>query len=149
MIRWGRNRGICWVAMMLPGLLLRALIPLGFMPTFGPSLRVQLTLCEGYAPAPSTAMDMSMDMPMDMPMGVPVQHHPGGDPSPGGNRSPVHQDHGACPYGASPTLAALPALADVPVTVQPPAPSPISAPQVVSFEILPRAQSPRGPPVEV
>src|ERR1039458_8263778 len=39
--------------MMLPGLLLRALIPLGFMPTFGPSLRVQLTLCEGYAPAPS------------------------------------------------------------------------------------------------
>jgi hypothetical protein len=39
-------------------LLLRALIPVGFMPMFGPGFGVQLTLCEGYAPVPSTAMDM-------------------------------------------------------------------------------------------
>lgn len=149
MIGWARKRSCCWVAIVLPALLLRALIPLGFMPMFGPGLRVQLTLCEGYAPVPSTAMDMSMDMPMDMPMGVPPQHHPGGAPSPRKGSSPVQQDHRTCPYGASPVLASVPALTILPVTEQRSPEAPTSAPQVAHFEIAPRAQSPRGPPVEV
>jgi hypothetical protein len=70
---------------LLPGLLLRSLIPVGFMPMFGPGLSVGLMLCPAYAPLPvaisspdgrvskkSTAhasMDMSaMDMSMEMPM---------------------------------------------------------------------------------
>ena len=114
---------------MLPGLLLRALIPLGFMPMFGPDFSVQLTLCEGYAPVPSMAMDMSMDMP--------------------GNGTPSHQEHGTCPYGASPTLAALPALTAVSQVVQVAATSLVSSPQVNYFELSPRAQSPRGPPLPV
>lgn len=81
---WGRRRARLWVAFVLPGLLLRAMIPVGFMPMFGPNFGVRITLCEGYAPVPSMPMDMSMDMPMDMPMSVPAQHHsPGDHPSAG------------------------------------------------------------------
>jgi hypothetical protein len=119
------------------------------MPMFGPGLGVQLTLCLGYAPVPSIAMDMSMDMPMDMPMSVPAQHHSGGEPSSGGGGAPSHQDHNTCPYGASPAFAALAAWTAVPASVQISAPSLTSAPQVAHFEIALRAQSPRGPPLEV
>ncbi len=144
MIGWDRKRSRRWVALVLPGLLLRALIPLGFMPMFGPGLSVQLMLCEGYAPVPSTAAEMSMDMPMpmDVPRGVPEQARTGGG-------FPSHQDHSSCPYGASPTLAALPALTYVPISFEPTAQSPIRAPQVGYLEIAPRAQSPRGPPLQV
>jgi len=142
LIGWGRKRSRRWVALVLPGLLLRALIPLGFMPMFGPGLSVQLMLCEGYAPVPSTAAEMPMDMPMDMRAGVPAQARTGGG-------FPSHQDHSSCPYGASPTLAALPALTHVPLSFEPIAPSPIRAPQVAHLEIAPRAQSPRGPPLQV
>jgi hypothetical protein len=123
-------------------LLLRALIPLGFMPMFGPGLSVQLMLCEGYAPVPSAAAEMPADMPMDMPTGITAQARTGGG-------FPSHQDHSSCPYGASPTLAALPAVTHVPVAFEPIAPSPIQAPQVAHLEIAPRAQSPRGPPLQV
>ena len=146
MIEWGRKRSSRWVAFVLPGLLLRALIPLGFMPLFGPGLSVQLMLCEGYAPVPSTAAEMRMDMPMDMPMDVPASA-PAQVRTGGG--FPSHQDHSSCPYGASPTLAALPALAHLPVSIEPIAPSPIRAAQVGHLEIAPRAQSARGPPLQV
>jgi len=134
-----------WLAIVLPGLLLRALIPLGFMPMFGPGLSMQLTLCEGYAPLPSKPMDMSSDTSMDMSMSVPAQHHLG----PEGGGAPSHQDHNSCPYGASSALAALPTLTHAPVTVQVSAPALITSPQVAHFEIAARAQSPRGPPLAV
>ena len=111
---------------MLPGLLLRALIPLGFMPMFGPDFSVRLTLCEGYAPVP-VSMDMSMDMSMKMP-------------------APSHQEHGTCPYGASPTLAALPVLAALSATIQVSARALIPTSQIISSDVSPRAQSQRGPP---
>lgn len=130
--------------MVLPGLLLRALIPLGFMPMFGAGGSVQLTLCEGYAPVASTALSMSMDMPMA------VQHPSVDQTAPrGSDPRSDHQDRSACPYGASPALAALTALPDVPVMVQTLTQPFLSAPQVSHFGIEPRAQSPRGPPVEV
>jgi hypothetical protein len=129
-------------------LLLRALIPVGFMPMFGPNFGVQLTLCDGYAPVPSMPMDMSMDMPMDMPS-LPAQHNSPGDPSSGKDGAPSHQDHSTCPYGASPTFAALAALTAVPAPIQASARPLVSSPQIAHFEIAPRAQSPRGPPHEV
>ena len=140
LIRWGRHRANWWVALVLPGLLLRALIPLGFMPMFGPHFSVRLTLCEGYAPVPSMAMDMSMDMPMAASMDGPALHHPD---APGKG---IPQERVTCPHGASPTLAALPALRAVSLTVQVAATSLLSSPQVTYFGLSPRAQSPRGPP---
>jgi hypothetical protein len=121
------------------------MIPLGFMPMFGPDFSVRLALCEGYAPVPSMAMDMSMDMPMGAATDVPALHHSNAP----ANGVPSHQEHGICPYGASPTLAALPALSAISQTVPVSATSFISSPQVTYFGLSPRAQSPRGPPLEV
>jgi hypothetical protein len=135
------------MALVLPGLLLRALIPVGFMPMFGPNFGVRLTLCEGYAPVPKS-MDMSMDTPMDMPMSPPA-HHAGGEPRSDKSGTPSHQDHSTCPYGASPTLATLAAWTCLPAPVQSSAASLASSPQIAHFDIAPRAQSPRGPPLEV
>jgi hypothetical protein len=139
--------------MVLPGVLLRALIPVGFMPVFGPGHSVTLMLCEGYAPVAPMAVDMPAEMSMDMPMamlmdmsmpmglssGVHGQHgHP-----------PAYQDHHACPYGASPTLAVLTHWADPAFAVEAPSQTPLAAAQISYAEISPRAQSPRGPPQEV
>jgi hypothetical protein len=149
LIRWGRKRANWWVALLLPGLLLRALIPLGFMPAFGPGYSVRFMLCEGYAPVPTMAMDMSMDMPVDMPMSAPAPDQAAGESGSRTLGTHSHQDHSHCPYGASPTLASLVALTAQPAWVQPSVPAPITAPQVAHFEIAPRAQSPRGPPLPV
>jgi hypothetical protein len=124
--------------LLLPALLLRSLIPLGFMPMFGPGLGVQFVLCEGYAPVPGTtpSMSMAMDMPMD-----------GGASAPRVDGStPDHQDHGTCPYGTAPALGGLPALAVALVSDQPVAAPVVAAAQVAYFQISPRAQSSRGPP---
>jgi hypothetical protein len=129
-VRW-------WVALLLPALLLRALIPLGFMPMFGPGYDVRFVVCEGYAPTPGTTSSMSMDMSTDMPRDVPID---------GATGAPAHQDHGTCPYGSAPALGGLPFLAIVLVALQHvPAPAAFTA-QVYYFAISPRAQSPRGPP---
>jgi hypothetical protein len=92
-------------------------------------------------------MDMSMDMPMDTPAVDASQHHRVG-PSPGKFGTFSHRAYGTCPYGASPAFA-LPALMDVPGSVHVSATSLILSPQVAHFETVPRAQSPRGPPLEV
>ncbi len=147
-----RKRAGWWVAIVLPGFLLRSLIPIGFMPMFGPGLHVSLMLCPTYAPVPSSpaqaSMDVAMDMPtgMDMPMamdmpiaaGVPQQDHR------------EQQDHtSACPYGAGPTLATMAVWAAPHLESLGSAEPPDSTPQVTSFAVSPRAQSPRGPPVGV
>ncbi|MGO8855190.1 MAG: hypothetical protein ACLPTF_04745 [Steroidobacteraceae bacterium] len=137
---------------MLPGFLLRSLIPVGFMPMVGPDHSVQLVVCDSYAAVPRSAsptnlsMDMPMDMSMDPAMDMSAHHHPVGAAHPEGG-APVHQDHGTCPYGASPALGALPSVAIVPIVVQQPAEPAVAAAQVAYFEVSPRAQSPRGPPV--
>jgi hypothetical protein len=106
-----------WLAILLPGLLLRSLIPLGFMPMFGPGYGVRLVLCAGYAPVPA-ATAMSADMPM----------------------------HSSCPYGASPAFAALPALTSMSLPMPRSAPPLTLAAQIAHFEPAPRTQSPRAPP---
>ena len=134
LLSWmSRKRMRLWVALLLPALLLRSLIPLGFMPTFGPGYNVQFVVCEGYAPMPGTAPSMSMDPSMDMPMDAATGNAP-------------HQDHGSCTYGSAPALGGLPTLAIVLVAVQHVAQRAFVTAQVEYFEVSPRAQSPRGPP---
>jgi hypothetical protein len=122
---------------LLPGFLLRALIPVGFMPMVGPGYSVQLVVCDSYAPVPWTTMSQDMDMSMDPSMDM--SGHPSGG-------APVHQGHGTCPYGSSPALGALPALAILAVVVQRSAEPAVASSQVAYFAVSPRAQSPRGPP---
>jgi hypothetical protein len=125
-----------WLAVMLPGFLLRAMIPIGFMPMVGPGNSIQLVICEAYAPVPMVSMSAAMQM--DPGMSMPVNS---------GSGVPAHQDHGDCPYGSSPALGALPSvtipIAGVARTVQ----LAMASPQIAHFGVLPRAQSPRGPPV--
>jgi len=159
-----RRSARCWAAVVLPGLLLRALIPVGFMPMFGPGRSVSLMLCPAYAPVPTvpsgvpahtsdhaaagSSMDMSMDMGMDMPMDTPAAS-PAGDthsePTSGGD--PNHQDHSSyCPYRASATLAGIPTLFGVAAAEQTVTRIALPLPQISYFAIAPRAQSARAPP---
>jgi len=130
----------------MPGLLLRALIPVGFMPMFGPGLSAGLMLCPAYAPVPT--MDMSpMDMSMDMPAGTtPAPSHSTAPPPAGGMPSGDYQQHSLCPYAKSATLAPLPAALSLAVAERSATALLLLAPQITWFQIPARAQSPRAPP---
>src|ERR1700733_12535303 len=145
--RFGRKRLRFCVAVLLPGLLLRLLTPVGFMPMFGPGFSVQIVLCEGYAPVPGapSSMAMSMGMPMDPSMDMSV-HPPANDGAKPGSVSPDHQSHNPCLYGSIPSLGVLPAVTVPPGLNERPAELRIPTAQVDTFELLARAQSPRGPP---
>ena len=119
----------------------------------GPGHRVELILCEGYAPAPAPAPSMMMSLPMDMSDAMVVdprmdmsQAHrtQGSAPMPAG--APAHQDHGSCPYGASSALAAPPAVAIPAIVEQRASELAATSAQVGYFDVLLRAQSARGPP---
>jgi hypothetical protein len=144
-----------WVAIVLPGFLLRALIPIGFMPMFGPGLHLSLMLCQGYAPLPPSPVPMTMaiDMPMAMPMPMPMAaDQSGGAPhldQPDRHDPQDHQDHSVCPYGAAPALAAMAAWIVPSLRVRRPPDPRAATPQLTTFALFPRAQSPRGPPIEV
>jgi hypothetical protein len=131
-----RMRG--WLAVLLPVFVLRALIPVGFMPMVGLDHSIRLVICASYAPLPAALMDMPMDAGMDM------SHSAAGH---GVGSAPVHQIHGDCPYGSSPALGALPALPFAPSSVQRPAPLELATSQIDFFHAPLRAQAPRAPPV--
>lgn len=150
LLSWqGRKRVRWWVALLLPGLLLRSLIPLGFMPMFDPGYGMRFVLCEGYAPVPGTAASKSMNMRMDPAMhataGAPDHLRQNDAPRVEGG-VPKHQDHGNCPYGAGPALGGVPTQSLVSVTVEAATALVLTAPQVTYFKVSPRAQSSRGPP---
>lgn len=139
-MRLGRKHIRRWAVALLPALLLRSLIPVGFMPMFGPGLSISLMLCPAYAPVPTQSpnasiqrgdrgpaphsMDMSMGMDMSMDMSNAPSRERAASATPGGTASgavgnpasgsnpghPDHQDHTLCPYAASATLAGLPTL---------------------------------------
>jgi len=131
-----------WRAVIFLPILLRALIPVGFMPMVGPGFTVQLVVCDGYAPVPKMAAmpaDMPMDMPMDMGMSTTSPDSHGG--------APGYDDHSNCPYGSAPALGALPALASLPaLLIQRSPESSLATAQVAYVAVAPRSQSPRGPP---
>ena len=137
--RIGRNPSMWWAVIFLP-ILLRALVPVGFMPVFAPGFNVRMVVCDGYAPVPRAAA-----MPEDMPMGMPMDMGTNASESHGGD--PAHGDHGSCPYGSAPALGALPSLAVLtPLLIHRSLESSLAAAQVAYVQVSPRAQSPRGPP---
>lgn len=144
------RRYVKWRAVIFLPILLRALIPVGFMPMVEPGLGIQLVICDGYAPAPpdtsSLSTDMPADMAMDAAMGSTPSHggHSHGGHSHGGHS---HQDRGTCPYGSAPALGAFPSLAKLPLLVEEAMEPAIGVAQVADFKVSFRAQSPRGPPV--
>ena len=134
----GRKRIRSWVALLLPVLLWRALIPIGFMPMIGLDHSVQLVVCDSYAPLPAGLMDMPMDGDMDMSHAA-----QGGDD--GG--PPVHQDHGGCLYGSGPALGAVPTFAATPVIAETPAALVFFSTDLRIVRTLSPAHAARAPPV--
>jgi hypothetical protein len=132
-----RKRARNWTAWLLPLLLLRSLIPLGFMPMVGAGHAFEIVLCDGYAPV-AAASDA---MPMDMSSGSAMDMH--GDTGHAG----AHQAHSTCLYGSSPALGAPLAL-DSSSAAPPPATAvPRRSPQLTYLAAPIRAQTARGPPV--
>jgi hypothetical protein len=138
LISAARKRRLGWVALLLPGLLLRSLIPVGFMPMFGPGMSIQLALCESYAPVPAAAMPAGMRMPDGSAMDM--------GPASSGHGTPSHQDHSACPYAASATVAAASPWYGFALARQRSVAASAGNAQIDHFQLAPRAQSPRAPP---
>ena len=143
--RMNRKCARAWMAWLLPALVLRSLIPIGFMPTITPGHGVELALCDTYAPVPMMPASGPMEMSQDMPMadGMDMQSDAG---SAAGHHG-AHEDRGTCLYGTSPALGAPLAL-----FLPSPRPQPDSDPvaaiaQVSHYQAPSRAQSARGPPV--
>jgi hypothetical protein len=141
-LRWvARKRMKRWAILLLPALL-RALVPVGFMPMLGPGFNVQMVICDGYAPVPWTS---ATSKPMDMPMGMPMDAR--GSSDSGGGVPARHEDQSNCPYGCAPALGALPTLAGLPaLLIRRSSRPPVAIAQIAYFEVSHRAQSPRGPP---
>jgi len=130
-----RRRRLGWALLALPALLLRALIPPGFMPVAAEQGFV-LEFCPGAGA-----------LPPGVPLASAHAHHhhrvgsgPGSDPS-----SSTH--HAPCLFAASATLAAAPVLAEA--LAAPPVDDGIGE-RLHTGQLFPptilRAQSPRGPP---
>jgi hypothetical protein len=148
--------------------LLRALIPVGFMPMFGPGLSVGLMLCPAYAAVPppigastrhsdhdagadrSMEMPEGMDMSMDMSAGTAkdtLSDPTDSQPASGGMPARDYQQHSLCPFAKSAVLAGSLAALDLPVADLSSTTLALPAPQISWFYISRRAHSPRAPPL--
>lgn len=120
--------------LLLPALLYRALIPVGFMPMVGAGGALEIDFCPGTRDAVSLILTAQPHS----------GHHHGHD---GAGGVPLHNEHRTpCQYA----LSATPALAQVLLTWLMPVPAVADAPpiehSVVFLPAILRTQSPRGPP---
>lgn len=135
-----RRRLKWWGIVFLP-ILLRSLVPVGFMPMVGADHSIRLVVCDGYAPIPwATETPMSMQMPVDAPMDGAM----GSSNAHGGHSG--HLDRGSCPYGSSPALGALSSPEPASLWTERAVEPAVASAQVAHFNVLLRAQSSRGPP---
>jgi hypothetical protein len=142
-----RGRRRRFATLLLPALLLRALIPFGFMPLLGGSgLTIGFCPGQGALPAGLVAANVQLQHAAH-PAPLGHDHALGGGPHHGGPGDPAHGGHDApCPFAASakPVFApAILALATVAAQAQP---SELYAAPTVFLPTVLRAQSPRGPP---
>lgn len=134
-----------FATLLLPALLLRALIPFGFMPLLGGS-GLTIGFCPGEGALPAGLVAANVQLQHAAHLGH--DHSPVGAPHHGGPGDPAHGSHDAppCPFAASakPVFApAILALASGPAQATPN--EPYAAPTVFLPTVL-RAQSPRAPP---
>jgi hypothetical protein len=128
-----RTRRQRLASLLLPALVLRALIPVGFMPLAG-SGGVHLGFCPGAGPVPAARSELARHAPHHA-------HHDGGAPG-----APGTSHQAACVFsaGASTVFAETPSATLTAALAQAP------AERAASLTVLPsilRAQSSRGPPI--
>ena len=125
------NVATCFLLGML---LLRAYVPVGFMPASGAPFLLQLCPAAGALPM-AMSMDPPMDMSkgMDMPMGV-------------GHGSHQHSHFDQCPFGSAPAAGPLSQfLVFEPAGLAPPF-IPVDFQSAGPRQRPQRAHPPRGPP---
>lgn len=130
-----RRRWIAWL--VLPVLVLRALIPFGFMPVASDgTLSIEFCPGEGTLPPGITAVALGSGHHAHH-----HAHHPGSDPA-----APDGTHHAPCLFALSASPAFAPAVA-LPALDAPPATAFVAASSSrVFLPAILRAQSPRGPP---
>jgi len=121
--------------LVLPALLLRALIPVGFMPVTGPG-GLSIGLCPGDG-----AMAQIITHADHAGHAAPAGHRPGGSPDP----SAAH--HAPCVFSSGASLGLVPILSASPSALAALAP-PSTSPGARGFvPAILRTQSPRAPPL--
>jgi hypothetical protein len=134
-----RSRGRRWTTLLLPALLLRALIPFGFMPVVAGG-GMTIGLCPGEALLPP---GIAAAHHADQHAGHSAAEHGAGHAGDLGGGA----HHAPCLFAASATLAAAPdsvavaAHAGLEARALPSLAAPLFPPTIL------RAQSPRGPPL--
>jgi hypothetical protein len=127
-------------SLLLAMLLMRAYVPVGFMPASGNPFRLELCPAAYAMPMPmSMPMDTAMSMPMPAPMSMPGHHHQQHSTSPTAT--------GECPFGSVPGGGPI----SQPIVFQPPGRIDTTLPFVLEplrLGVKPqRAHQSRAPPV--
>jgi hypothetical protein len=141
----GRRRG--FATLLLPALLLRALIPFGFMPLLGGNgLTIGFCPGEGALPAGLSAANLQLlhaahraHLNPDQALGR-APHGSPGEAGRGSHEAP-------CPFAASAKPAFSPAILALASGPAHAAPGEAFAAPTVFLPTILRAQSPRGPPL--
>lgn len=129
---------------LLGMLLLRAYVPVGFMPASGAPFLLQLCPAAGALPMEGHR-DMSVDPPMDMSQGMDMAK---------GTAMPMGMDHGShqhghfdqCPFGSAPATGPLSQFLVLEPAGLAPSFTPVDFPSAVPSQRPQRAHPPRGPP---
>jgi hypothetical protein len=134
-----RNIASCFLLGML---LLRAYVPVGFMPAAGAPFLLQLCPAAGAVPTDmggDPPMDMSMDPHMDMSVGMAM-------PAGAIQGSHHHGHFDQCPFGSAPAAGPLSQFLVFEAAALVPTVAPVDFQSAVPSRRLQRAHSPRGPP---
>jgi hypothetical protein len=126
------------VQLALAAMMLRALLPMGWMPNPDGFAQSPLVICLMDMPSGMPqAMDMSHDMDMSKPMGMDMHGHDHGQ----------QQSNEQCPFAAAPHVAAPFTIAEIapPSELAHFAETPVSRTQF-AFALDYHPQSPRAPP---
>src|SRR5437763_12768209 len=133
-------------ALLLPALLLRALLPFGFMPLAGGN-GLTFGFCPGEGALPAGLAAANVKLLHAAQSGQLHHDHAPGAPH-GGSRAPGGSSHEApCPFAASGKPAFAPAILTLETAASAAAPPEAYATASVFLPTVLRAQSPRGPPL--
>lgn len=137
-LRCLRTRRLAIALLVLPALLLRGLIPVGFMPEVDARGGISIALCPGETALPDNAARAPLGHQHDS-----HAHQHGSHSSPG---APGATHHAPCLFAASGAAAVTPAMPALTLSV----PAVTRLPEIPASGVFPpsilRTQSPRGPP---
>lgn len=135
-----------FATLLIPALLLRALIPFGFMPLLGGS-GLTIGFCPGEGALPAGLVAANVQLEHAKHPALPGHDLAAGGGAHGGAGDPRHAGHEApCPFAASAKPAFAPVVLALATVAAPAVSGEASNALIVFLPTILRAQSPRGPP---